>query len=252
MLQVPGPTIRIVWPRGEHIEATSSGGNFIERILHRVLFGGEWWLLKLEFPTAPRLPCRSDNHARGSIRANPTSRRREGRNYSGPLYGQRTCLPRGREGKRKGKLCLMLDTRRRAQDLGWIEMSVAPAKGQNAVYRWGAALQIERLNQRGSGKWSPISRPNHLMTTSQRRTSKPPPKPELKAPRHSFEASNCMTSAESATTRAPNTSPAPTRRRNRSAGLSGRGIVIVFIFGAQGRIGCPVYAGGCTRRRAPK
>jgi hypothetical protein len=27
---------RIVWPRGEHIEVTSSGGNFIERILHRV------------------------------------------------------------------------------------------------------------------------------------------------------------------------------------------------------------------------
>ena len=32
---------------------------------------------------------------------------------------------------------LMPDTRRRAQDLGWIEMIVAPAKGRNAVYRWG-------------------------------------------------------------------------------------------------------------------
>jgi len=29
------------------------------------------------------------------------------------------------------------ETRRRAQDLGWIEMIVAPAKGRNAVYRWG-------------------------------------------------------------------------------------------------------------------
>jgi len=37
-------------------------------IRHCVLFSVGRWLLKLEFPTAPRLPCRSDNHAVGSIR----------------------------------------------------------------------------------------------------------------------------------------------------------------------------------------
>jgi len=33
------------------------------------------------------------------------------------------------------------ETRRRAQDLGWIEMIVAPAKGRNAVYRWGPTVK---------------------------------------------------------------------------------------------------------------
>src|SRR5215212_9328164 len=61
-------------------------GNIVWRdlyraIRHRVLFGLGRWLLKLEFPTAPRLPCRSDNHAVGSIRLTPLASRafREGR-----------------------------------------------------------------------------------------------------------------------------------------------------------------------------
>jgi hypothetical protein len=58
MLQVPGPTTRIVWPRGEHIEATSSGGNFIERILHRVLLGGNGGSSSSNF--RPRLGCHAE------------------------------------------------------------------------------------------------------------------------------------------------------------------------------------------------
>jgi pimeloyl-ACP methyl ester carboxylesterase len=59
-------------------------------IRHRVLLGVGRWLLKLEFPTAPRLPCRSDNHAVGSIRLTPLASRafREGRTVW-PTYGQR-------------------------------------------------------------------------------------------------------------------------------------------------------------------
>src|ERR1700682_601669 len=58
MLQVPGPMIRIVWPRGEHIEATSSGGNFIERFstaFYLVVNGGS-----SSSNFRPRLGCHAE------------------------------------------------------------------------------------------------------------------------------------------------------------------------------------------------
>jgi hypothetical protein len=75
------------------------------------------------------------------------------------------------------------------------------------------------------------SLPVFLITMAHRCTSKPAPKPELKPPRHSFDASNCMTSAERANTRAA-VSPARTKRRVVSAGLSPFVIAAVVISGS--------------------
>jgi hypothetical protein len=68
---------------------------------------------------------------------------------------------------------------------------------------------------------------------SQRRTSKPLLKPELKAPpQHSFEASNCRTSESRANTSAV-INPARTNHRTRSTGLAGSESATTVIFRRQ-------------------
>jgi hypothetical protein len=65
----------------------------------------------------------------------------------GALKFKRSLLERAfREGGRaSGKeSCVLCLTRGAEPDLGWIEMIVAPAKGRNAVYRWGLTAKNRR------------------------------------------------------------------------------------------------------------
>lgn len=117
------------------------------------------WLLKSEFPTALRTPCRSDNCACASIAHNPphlgtsgegdlvwpTSRaaqlnrvRKLVLSSSGPLSERSSC---GREGKRKGKLCA--DQRERA--LSEVENHKLPDQACPVLIGWdqiGAYLGV--------------------------------------------------------------------------------------------------------------
>jgi hypothetical protein len=78
---------RIVWPRGEDIEATRLAGSLSSDL--SPAHGDERLHLKFEFPTAPRLPCRSDNHAAGATRLNPRISGHPRRETTGPRKGQR-------------------------------------------------------------------------------------------------------------------------------------------------------------------
>src|ERR1035441_4466827 len=74
---------------GRAYRGDTFGGIFIERFITSVPFGDERLHLKFEFPTAPRLPCRSDNHAAGVTRLYPRISGQPRRETISPRHGQR-------------------------------------------------------------------------------------------------------------------------------------------------------------------